>query len=94
MLRKVRQRIRSADLTDIEEGSATDFVADLTDVEGTGSATDFVADLTDVEEGSREFPQLRSRIELHCRSSQILKSSAFICVYLPDICGLRINQRF
>jgi len=77
-----------------KEGSATDFVADLTDVEE-GSATDFVADLTDVERtGSMESPQLRSRIELHCRSSQILKSSAFICVYLPDICGLRINQRF
>ena len=36
-----------------EEGSAADFVADLTDVTEVGSAADFVADLTDVTDGIR-----------------------------------------
>ncbi len=35
----------------------------------------------------------RTTIDLLQKSEDTLKSSAFICVYLSDICGLCINRR-
>jgi hypothetical protein len=42
--------------------------------------------------GDRNYPQSTDKIAFICY--QFLKLSAFICVNLPEICGLPISQKF